>query len=100
MNSKNPKVSSKKEDDSNTLHFTLSGVNVSIANAIRRTILSDIEIIVFKTSPHSENLANFITNTCRINNIHLNEKLILRYGDLSDASNLLNIINEIKNKYS
>jgi DNA-directed RNA polymerase alpha subunit len=75
MNSKNPKVSSKKEDDSNTLHFTLSGVNVSIANAIRRTILSDIEIIVFKTSPHSENLANFITNTCRINNEILKQRL-------------------------
>jgi GDPmannose 4,6-dehydratase len=39
-------------------------------------------------------------NTDRINNIHLNKKLILRYGDLSDASNLLNIVNEIKNKYT
>ena len=75
MISRNPKVSSKKEDDSNMLHFTLSGVNVSIANAIRRTILSDIEVVVFKTSPHSENLANFITNTSRINNEILKQRL-------------------------
>ena len=75
MISNNPKVSSKKEDDSNTLHFTLSGVNVSLANAIRRTILSDIENVVFKTSPHSENLANFITNTSRINNEILKQRL-------------------------
>ena len=30
--------------DKNTLYFTLSGVNVSIANAIRRTILTDIPV--------------------------------------------------------
>lgn len=75
MNSSNPKVTSKTEDDSNTLHFTLSGVNVSIANAIRRTVLSDIETVVFKTSPHSENLANFIVNTSRINNEILKQRL-------------------------
>jgi DNA-directed RNA polymerase alpha subunit len=75
MNPTNPKVSAKREDDGNTLHFTLSGVNVSIANAIRRTILSDIETVVFKTSPYSENLANFITNTSRINNEILKQRL-------------------------
>jgi len=75
MISINPKVSEKKEDDGNTLHFTLSSVNVSLANAIRRTILSDIENVVFKTSPYSENLANFITNTSRINNEILKQRL-------------------------
>ena len=34
------------------LQFTLSGVNVSFANAIRRTILSDIPVVVFRTFPH------------------------------------------------
>ena len=75
MISTNPKISGKMEDDGNTLHFTLSGVNVSIANAIRRTILSDIETVVFKTSPYSENLATFITNTSRINNEILKQRL-------------------------
>jgi len=37
-------------------------------------------------------------NTQRIE--HIFEKLTLRYGDLSDASNLLHIITEIKNKYT
>jgi hypothetical protein len=75
MISTNPKVIAKKEDDNNTLHFTLSGVNVSIANAVRRTVLSDIETVVFKTSPYSENLANFIVNTSRINNEILKQRL-------------------------
>ena len=49
------------------LQFTLSGVNVSIANAIRRTLLSDIPIVVFKTSPFEESKANVISNTSRLN---------------------------------
>ena len=36
-------------------------------------------------------------NTDRIE--HIFDKLFLRYGDLSDGVNLLNILHEIKNKY-
>ena len=38
-------------------------------------------------------------NTNRINHLYENEKLILRYGDLSDGSNLLHILFEIKTTY-
>ena len=38
-----------------SLHFRLSGVNVSLANSIRRTILSDIETLVFRTTPYEKN---------------------------------------------
>lgn len=37
-------------------------------------------------------------NTNRID--HIFDKINLRYGDLTDSSNLLNILNEIKNTYS
>ncbi len=37
-------------------------------------------------------------NTNRID--HIFDKLILRYGDLTDSLNILNILNEIKNTYS
>jgi len=57
------------------LSFTLSGVNVSIANAIRRTILSDIPTVVFKTSTYEECKANIITNTSRLNNEILKQRL-------------------------
>ena len=39
-------------------------------------------------------------NTHRIDKLYSNKDLILRYGDMTDSSNLLHIINEIKNKYS
>ena len=53
-----PVVANKRMDD-DKLKFTLSGVNTSIANSIRRCILSDIECVVFKTFPHEENKAKF-----------------------------------------
>ena len=37
-------------------------------------------------------------NTERINHLYNNKNLILRYGDLSDGSNLLKILYEIKEK--
>lgn len=57
------------------LTFTLSGVDVSIANAIRRTILSAIPLYVFKTSPHEENKSNIIVNTSRLNNEIVKQRL-------------------------
>ena len=54
--------------NNNSLTFTLSGVNVSIANAIRRVILSDINTVVFRTTPHEKNKANILLNTSRLNN--------------------------------
>jgi GDPmannose 4,6-dehydratase len=38
-------------------------------------------------------------NTKRIDHLFKNNNLILRYGDLIDSSNILNIFHEIKNKY-
>ena len=48
--------------------FTLSNVNVSVANAIRRTVLSDIQTVVFKTTPYKESDAQMFINTTNLNN--------------------------------
>ena len=54
----NPSVELKDTDNNDdSLSFTLSGVNVSIANAIRRTILSDIDTVIFRTTPNEKNKA-------------------------------------------
>ena len=70
----NPQIEiiSNKED---VLQFTLSGVNVSLANAIRRIILSDIPLLVFKTTPYEENKATILVNTTRLNNEILKQRL-------------------------
>ena len=68
----NPKITTKNETGT---EFTLEGVNVSFANAIRRTILSDIPTVVFKTSPYEENRSVFLTNTTLFNNEVLKQRL-------------------------
>jgi len=70
----NPRIQDVKEEGT-ILTFVLEGVNVSIANAVRRILLSDIRTVVFKTTPYEENKAQFMTNTSRLNNEILKQRL-------------------------
>jgi DNA-directed RNA polymerase subunit L len=63
------------KEEGDTLTFTLSGVDFSYANALRRIILSDIPIAVFETTPHEKNKCNMIINTTRLNNEILKQRL-------------------------
>jgi DNA-directed RNA polymerase subunit L len=69
-----PTISNYQEND-NRLSFTLSDVDVSIANGIRRVILADINTVVFRTSPNELSDANMISNTTRLNNEILKQRL-------------------------
>lgn len=93
----NPQIS-KKEESNNKLTFVLSNVDVSIANGIRRTILSDIPTIVFRTTPNEENKAVITANTSRLNNEILKQRLSCIPINLSnhdyDYKTLLLEINE------
>lgn len=70
-----PVISGFNNNKEEQLIFTLENCNVSIANAVRRTILSDVNTYVFKTFPHSENRANFTVNTTRFHNELLKQRL-------------------------
>ena len=106
-------------EDHGTLKFTLNGVNVSVANALRRITLSNIPTFVFKTQPHEENKSTFHINTTRMNNelikqrlscipIHLNMHDDIPYQDYeliidmkNETNNVIYITTEdfkIKNK--
>lgn len=61
--------------DNDTLQFTIQNLDVSIANTLRRTILSDIELCVFKTYPYEECEASIEINTTRLNNEILKQRL-------------------------
>jgi DNA-directed RNA polymerase subunit L len=82
------KVSNINNKDGKRLTFTLKGVLPSFANAIRRTILSDIPLIGFVTTPHEESRATIVKNTSRFNNEYLKQRLScipIYSGDLKDA---------------
>lgn len=59
---------SNESDNQQYLRFRLAGVNVSIANSIRRIILAEIPCVVFRTTPHEANRLDFEVNTSRMNN--------------------------------
>ena len=69
-----PYLSNLSTKDEN-LYFTLNNTNVSIANALRRVILSDIQTVVFKTFPYKENLVNITNNTTKFNNEIIKQRL-------------------------
>jgi len=69
-----PKVSNYT-DEGEELKFTLAGVDMSIANGLRRIILSDIRSMVFRAFPHEECLIDITTNTSRFNNEMIKQRL-------------------------
>jgi len=68
------KVSNIDEQNGN-LTFTLSNVNVSYANGIRRIILSEIPVIAIESYPHDKNNVTIFTNKSRLNNELIKQRL-------------------------
>lgn len=69
-----PKISSIVEDNG-ILRFQLQNINVSFANAIRRTILSDIPTLVMRDTPYEETTIKITKNTTRLNNEIIRHRL-------------------------
>ncbi len=82
----NPEILEVSENN-NILSFKLNGVNTSIANSLRRVILSEIPTVVFrttpyekngvvlKTTPYEKNDAIFEVNSTKLNNEILKQRL-------------------------
>jgi DNA-directed RNA polymerase alpha subunit/DNA-directed RNA polymerase subunit L len=68
------KISNIEEID-NTLKFTISNINVSYANGIRRIILSEIPCIVIQSFPHERNNITIHANKTRLNNELLKQRI-------------------------
>jgi DNA-directed RNA polymerase alpha subunit len=62
-------------NDESTFKFTLSNINVSLANALRRTIINDIPTIVFHTEVYEDKQCIIHTNTTRLHNEILKHRL-------------------------
>jgi DNA-directed RNA polymerase subunit L len=69
-----PRIVSKT-DERGELRFTIDKINVSLANGLRRIILSDVPTFVFRTFPYSECKASITVNTSRIHNEIIKQRL-------------------------
>ena len=97
------KIANLKEEDGR-MTFTITNIDVSYVNAIRRTILSDIPIVVFKTTPYEENNVSITVNTSRLNNEIIKQRLScipihINYLDIDKSSIENNIMElDVENK--
>ena len=66
---------SNKNEENGILYFTLHNTNVSLANSLRRIILSEIPIVVFKTFPYDETKVTIHKNTTRFNNEIIKQRM-------------------------
>ena len=62
-------------EENNVLLFTMSNINHSLANSLRRIILSDIPTLIFRTFPHSDSKVNISINTTRLNNEIIKQRI-------------------------
>lgn len=115
----NPKLSNISEEG-DVYRVTISGINVSFANAIRRTILSEIPVVAIQTEHYETNQCNFLVNTSRLHNEILKQRLscipicikeldllpgkyVLEVDVSNDTDNMMYVTTEhfrIKNKVS
>jgi len=70
----NPAVSDITENQ-DIFRFRISGINVSLANALRRIILNDIDTVVFRTETYNDSQCTIYINTCRLHNEIVKQRL-------------------------
>ena len=78
------------DEDNNLLKFTISGLNVSFANALRRIILSEIPINVIRTETEEVNQCKISVNTGRLHNEIVKQRLSCIPIHMSDLELLPN----------
>ena len=70
-----PELTSNVLDNDNKLTFSLKNIHYSTANAIRRTILSDIPVYGIKTENEEVNQCRIQSNTSRFHNEIIKQRL-------------------------
>lgn len=68
-------IFSNPSEKNGVFKFTLSNINVSLANALRRTVLNDIPTIVFNAEVYEDEKCKIITNTSRFHNEIIKHRL-------------------------
>ena len=58
----------------NKLHFDIHHLDVSLVNALRRVILSEVPTVGFRTEPHTESTVKIITNSSSLHNEYISHR--------------------------
>lgn len=68
-------IVNSKDTYEEILLFNLEAADVSVPNALRRTILSNIETLVFRGFPYASNHITFKQNSTKFNNEYLKQRM-------------------------
>lgn len=94
----------KNYEDEEGLHFIIRNIHVSLANAIRRTILSDIPIVVIRTETQEINECTITVNTSRFHNEIVKQRLScipIHIGDINALNDFVEnhrLVVDVKNE--
>ena len=91
---------SKDYEDEEGLHFVLKDVHVSVANAIRRTVLSDIPVVCIRTETSDINQCKITANTSRFHNEIVKQRLScipVMTKELTEFPNKYRLVLDVKN---
>ena len=69
------RITIEETDKISTLEFDILHVDVCIVNSLRRTIINNIDSIVFRGFPHDKNKINIITNTTKFHNEYIKHRV-------------------------
>lgn len=82
------KVKISNIDETNgILKFTISDINISYINGLRRIILSEIPCYVFRTEPYEKNEVKIIKNKTRLNNEIIKQRISCIPIHINDLNN-------------
>jgi len=99
----NPQLKQISEDH-DLLTFTLSDINVSLANALRRTVLNDIPTVVLGTDIYQDDKCKIHINTGRLHNELVKQRLscipvhINQQKEIESFPNEYTLVVDVKNE--
>jgi len=84
------------KQNNDELEFSLKNCDLSIVNALRRTILTDIDTVVFRTTPYEKSTVEITENTSRLNNEIIKQRLsCIPIHIMPNSANLENYLVEL-----
>jgi len=89
--------------DGEEMEFTVKNCDVSIINALRRTIIAHIPCVVFRTTPYEKSNVTITENTSRLNNEIIKQRLScipIHIDNLYNGNDYLVELNEENNTNS
>ena len=80
-------INIKEDSPQNVLQFDISGVKMSLVNALRRIMISEVNTVAFETSNFQESSVTITENTSQFHNEFILHRIGLIPINIQDTNN-------------